>query len=164
MITLYRAFKEIEGELEVKIQEASSELSVTQRELVRSDIASRAGVSESNFRKGRKVPERLMEEIEHANARLRTIYNNKMLKRSSGKHKSKSELEAEIKRLSNTVKKLENEKYQEFFRQIIDSQLLENQKNLAERNEALKLRVRELESMVSNLRTKNSDLLKMINN
>ena len=160
---LYRAFKSIESELEAKINSTEIDLSITERNILNSKVAERADRSESNFRRDRTVPAKIIEEIETANKRLELLYSTKVKKNTSGKHKSKSELEEEVESLRAEVKKLNNEKYQEFFAQLIDSQITQNQKRLAEKNKALELQVKQLEETIGNLRKQNAQYLRQLN-
>lgn len=160
---LYRAFITIESELTEKISKTTEELAIKERSIVKAKVAERAGVDESNFRKDRPISNRLLIEIENANERLNLLYKKQVSSRSEGQHKSKSELLAEVKLLRTEVSKLKNEKYQEFFSQLIANQLTEEQKNLAEKNRALAGRVKELEQVVSNLRNQIAAYIKELN-
>lgn len=161
--SLYLAYKEIETELENKIQNTNEEIIKTQRTIVKAKVAERAEVNESNFRKDREIPAKILEEISASNKRLELLYQQKISTHSEGKHKSKADLESEVGKLKKEVEVLRNDKYKSFFELLIDNQLTENQKNLAEKNLALELRVKELEEVVANLRKQNLEYMRQLN-
>lgn len=160
---LYLAYKEIEEELESKIQNTKEEINKTQRTIVKAKVAERADVNESNFRKDREIPAKILDEIVASNKRLELLYKEKVSANSKGKHKSKSDLKSETELLKKEIKTLKNEKYKSFFELLIDNQLTENQKSLAEKNLALELRVKELEEVVANLRKQNNEYMRQLN-
>lgn len=130
--------------------------------IVKAHIAERADVSPTNIRKDRQVD--LFEYIKEQNAKLSKLLKNNKSKQSAGKRKTYKELKAENKEQKAKIKKLEQDKYHDFFSQIIESQLMKKQKDLALQNHKLLDEVTNHEETIRNLRRQVGQYMKQFNN
>ncbi|NQZ87427.1 MAG: hypothetical protein HRT54_07575 [Colwellia sp.] len=158
---LYDATIELVKELKTQIKEGpSKDLKVTERTLVNAHIAEKAGVSDTNIRKDRQ--EGLLKFIKEQNDILLDMWKLDGGHPTDGRRMSKPELEVAKKALQKEVKDLENKKYREFFRELIDSQVIMEQKSLAERYTVLQADYNTAQETIAHLRLTQQQLIKQI--
>jgi anti-sigma28 factor (negative regulator of flagellin synthesis) len=158
---LYDATIERVKELKTQIKDgASKELKVTERTLVNAHIAEKAGVSDTNIRKDRQ--EGLLKFIKEQNNILLDMWKLDGGYPADGRRMSKPELEVAKTTLQKKVKDLENKKYREFFRELIDSQVIMKQSSLAERYTALQADYNTAQETIAHLRLTQQQLIKQL--
>lgn len=159
---LYAATIELVEELKIKIKDGASEdLKFTDRTLVNARIAEKADVCESNI-SIRRVEEDLLTFIKDQNDILVDMWKLDGGHPTDGRRMSKPELEVAKKYAEKQVKDLENKKYREFFRELIDSQVIMEQSSLAERYTALLADYNTAQETIANLRLAQQQLVKQI--
>jgi hypothetical protein len=160
---LYTATNTLFIELKQKIELGDIDnIDIHDGPIVKAHIAECADVSATNIRIDRQVD--LFNYIEEQNIKLTKILKTKKSKKSSGKRKTKKQIEEENKILKLDIKKLEQEKYHDFFTQIIASQLMKKQKDLALQNQKLLEETTHHEETIRNLRRQISQYMKQFNN
>ncbi|MBA6232406.1 MULTISPECIES: hypothetical protein [unclassified Colwellia] len=158
---LYAATIEELDELKILIKSgASKDLDFTDRTLVNARIAKRIGVSDTNFRIDRQEP--LLKFIKVQNEILVDMWKLDGGHPTDGRRMSKPELEVAKKSAEKQVKDLENKKYREFFRELIDSQVIMEQSSLAERYSALQADYNTAQETIANLRLNQQQLIKQL--
>jgi len=159
---LYDATIELVKELKTQIKDGvSKDLKFTDRTLVNAHIAKKAGVSDTNFRKDRQPG--LLKFIKEQNEILVDMWKLDGGHPADGRRMSKPELEVAKTTLQKEVKDLENKKYREFFRELIDSQVIMEQSSLAERYTALQADYNTAQETIANLRLVQQQLMKQLN-
>ena len=162
---LFDAITALYEEIEYKIEKGFIEdIDWSLGPIIKCDIATKAVVSPSNIRKDRQA--NLYNYIVLKNNELKELLPSKVQKKQSKskKNKTNKDYKNEIKRLKNQLKQNENEKYKEFFNQIIESHLTTKQKDLALKNEKLLLEVKNHEETIRNLREKLNQYMKQLSN
>lgn len=162
---LFDAITALYEEIEYKIEKGFIEdIDWSLGPIIKCDIATKAVVSPSNIRKDRQP--RLYDYIVIKNNELKELLPSKAQKKQpkSKRSKTKKDYKSEIKSLKNQLKQNENEKYKEFFNQIIESHLTTKQKDLALKNEQLLLEVKNHEETIRNLREKLNQYMKQLSN
>lgn len=162
---LFDAINALYEEIEYKIEKGFIEdIDWSLGPIIKCDIATKAVVSPSNIRKDRQP--RLYDYIVIKNNELKGLLPSKAQKKQpkSKRSKTKKDYKSEIKSLKNQLKQNENEKYKEFFNQIIESHLTTKQKDLALKNEQLLLEVKNHEETIRNLREKLNQYMKQLSN
>ena len=158
---LYDATIKQVKELKTQIKDgASKDLKVTERTLVNAHIAEKAGVSDTNIRKDRQ--EGLLTFIKEQNDILLDMWKLDGGHPADGRRMSKPELEMAKNNLQKEVKDLENKKYREFFRELIDSQVIMEQSSLARRYTALQADYNTAQETIANLRLAQQQLVKQL--
>ena len=158
---LYYATIELVEELKIQIKNgASKDLKVTDRTLINAHIAKKADVSDTNIRKDRQ--EDLFKFIKEQNDILLDMWKLGGRHSTDGRRMSKPELEIAKKSLQSEVKNLENKKYHEFFRELINSQVIVEQRSLAKRYAALQADYNTAQETIANLRLTQQQLIKQL--
>jgi hypothetical protein len=158
---LYSATIKMVEELKILIESgASKDINFTDRTLVNARIAEKAGVNDTNIRKDRQ--EDLINFIKEQNDILLDMWKLHGGHPADGRRMSKSELEVAKKTLQKEVKDLGNKKYSEFFRELIDSQVIMEQSSLAKRYTALLADYNTAQETIANLRLTQQQLIKQI--
>ncbi|OUS72068.1 hypothetical protein B5G52_09450 [Pseudoalteromonas sp. A601] len=159
---LFDAINALYEEIEYKIEKGFIEdIDWSLGPIIKCNIAIKAVVSPSNIRKDRQP--KLYDFIILKNNELKELLPSKAQKKQS-KSKTKKDYKHEIKSLKNQLKQNENEKYKEFFNQIIENHLTTKQKDLALKNEKLLLEVKNHEETIRNLREKLNQYMKQLSN
>lgn len=160
---LYDATELIYSELLEKIHSGKIDgLDLYNGPIVKAHIAQRAGgKSASNIRKDRQ--ETFLTYLRNKNSKLLELVRTIKPKNKNDKRKTKADLEQENKKLKNKINELEQEKYREFFKQIINSQLLKKQKDLALQNEKLLIEVANNDEIIRNLRKQVNQFMMQLN-
>jgi len=158
---LYYATIELVEELKIQIKNgASKDLKVTDRTLINAHIAKKADVSDTNIRKDRQ--EDLFKFIKEQNDILLDMWKLGGRHSTDGRRMSKPELEIAKKSLQSEVKNLENKKYHEFFRELINSHVIVEQRSLAKRYAALQADYNTAQETIANLRLAQQQLIKQL--
>jgi hypothetical protein len=158
---LYAATIELVEELKTLIKSGTSkDLKFTERTLVNAHIAKKAGVSDTNIRIDRQ--ELLIKFIEAQNEILVDMWKLDGGHPTDGRRMSKPELEVAKKSAEKQVKDLDNKKYREFFRELIDSQVIKEQSELARSYTALKADYNTAQETIANLRLNQQQLIKQL--
>jgi hypothetical protein len=160
---LYTAIDALFIELQQKIELGDTDnIDMHNGPIVKAHIAKRAEISATNIRIDRQVD--LFEYIKDQNAKLTKLLKKNKSKESTGKRKNYKELKTENKEYKTEIKRLEQEKYHDFFTQIIASQLMKKQKDLALQNQKLLEETTNHEETIRNLRRQISQYMKQFNN
>jgi hypothetical protein len=160
---LFNAVNELFIELKKRIERSdTSNIDINNGPIVKAHIAERADVSPTNIRIDRQVD--LFDHIDTQNKKLLRLLKKEQSTKSAGKRPTYKELKAENKKLESKIKKLEQDKYHDFFTQLIDSQVMRKQKDLALQNNKLLNEVTEYEDTIRNLRRQVSQYMKQLNN
>lgn len=159
---LYDATNKIYHELLIKIQSKDIKgLDLYNGPIVKSHIAETANVSPSNIRVDRQ--EKLFTYLNDKNTELLKIIKKVEQPKKKKKRKNKADLEKENHILKAKLKQLEQDKYCNFFKQLIANQTLQKQKDLALQNEKLLIDQANDEEVIKNLRTQVSLLFQQLN-
>lgn len=159
---LYDATDKIYDELLIQIQSKDLKgLDLHNGPIVKSHIAEAANVSASNIRVDRQ--EKLFIYLNVKNAELLKLVKKVEQPQKKKKRQTKADLEKENHILKAKLKQLEEDKYCNFFKQLIANQTLRKQKDLALQNEKLLIDQANNEEVIKNLRTQVNLLFQQLN-
>lgn len=159
----YDALNELKDEIVDRIEsDPSSIKSVRERTIVKSYVADKAGEDKTNIRKSR-FPIDFFDLIKEYDDQLTNLWNEKSIGLKGGKSKTKNDYIEENKKLKDQNQKLEQENFHNYFNSALESEVLEEQRTLAEAHKKLKIDYEEAQEIIANLRIKINDLLKQLN-
>lgn len=157
---LYKATINLVKKIEDIINSKQKGLTVKDRTLNFSKIASKANVSNTNLRKDRQPD--LIKYIESENLRLNQIWLNLHKHPKSGKRSSKAELLKQKQSYEKRIKELEELNLKAYFNEALKSEFIEDQHNQIQKYNQLNDDYHEALRTIANLRKQNQDLMKLI--
>ena len=140
--------------------DTGSELSLRERTIIASKVATQLNIDKSNIRKSRR-PE-LVEFIEQENQKLISRYEALKIRTRTGRHKSKSETLSEHSKILEKLRIIENMKMKEFLEEAIEKDLLSTQRQFRSKYNELRIEVKALHEQVGNLTNSNQELIKQL--
>lgn len=160
-IVMMARIKEIEQLIDTSKPNELEKLSIKQRKIVSSEITDTCGVDRANLSEGRApgCPEFIAEE----NRKLAKRWQNRLGSLNLGQKLTIGDMQDLVKQKDKELENLNQVKLHEYFDAAVNAEILNSQKDLANKLSELKILYRAEQEKSANLTKKNRELIRELN-